>query len=329
VTGAERTTGIDADRIRAGKALVVERFGPWQADNIHLGDGVFTVTERVLGNEIRAAFVLQVAQDIMGGPLEGRRILDLGAAEGLFAVEMALQGAEVVAVEGRQAHVEKARFAKDALDLANLEVVCDDVRNLSRERYGEFDLVLCLGILYHLDAPDVLKLVDEVAGVCRRALIIDTHYSLHPKVEIEYAGRSYWGRRYVEHDPSSSPAEREMELRASLDNPQSFWLTRPSLWNLLSHAGFSSVFEVRVPRPARLRDRVMLVAVRGPKSKVLSAPQISDWPVYEWPEKEEVEPVLIQAGILRRAAHRLLPARLRRSLGRLRRSRRVIAPKDL
>jgi 2-polyprenyl-3-methyl-5-hydroxy-6-metoxy-1,4-benzoquinol methylase len=67
----------------------------------------------------------------------------------------------VVALEGRQANLEKARFVKGILDLDHLELVLDDVRNLNKDRYGFFDVVLCLGILYHLDTPDVMNFVEK------------------------------------------------------------------------------------------------------------------------------------------------------------------------
>src|SRR5262249_350381 len=114
-------------------------------------------------------------------PLDTVRVLDLACLEGLHSVEFALNGAKVVGVEGREANLAKARFTKDALSLGNLELVHDDVRNLSRERYGEFDVVLCLGILYHLDTPDVMKLAKNLAEVCTRVAIIDTH--------LRYGGR--------------------------------------------------------------------------------------------------------------------------------------------
>jgi 2-polyprenyl-3-methyl-5-hydroxy-6-metoxy-1,4-benzoquinol methylase len=45
------------------------------------------------------------------------------------------------------------RLAKEALELENLEVRLEDVRALDPQRHGAFDVVLCLGLLYHLDAP--------------------------------------------------------------------------------------------------------------------------------------------------------------------------------
>jgi hypothetical protein len=66
------------------------------------------------GNESRLRRVLQLVTDLAQAPIAQLRILDLGAFEGLFAVELARWGATVTAVEGREASLEKMRLAKDA-----------------------------------------------------------------------------------------------------------------------------------------------------------------------------------------------------------------------
>ncbi|MBI3796935.1 MAG: methyltransferase domain-containing protein, partial [Deltaproteobacteria bacterium] len=94
-------------------------------------------------------------QDFLHQPLHNLRVLDLGCLEGMYALEFAQHGAQVLGIEGRLANIEKARFAKRVLGFSNCDFVQDDVRNLSLAKYGDFDVVLCCGILYHLDAPDV------------------------------------------------------------------------------------------------------------------------------------------------------------------------------
>src|SRR6185312_10010629 len=105
-------------------------------------------------------------------------ILDLACLEGQYALEFARQGAQSVGIEGRAENLEKARFAQRALQLDNVELHQDDVRNLSVAKYGHFDVVLCLGILYHLDAPDVFDFVERIASVCTGFAIFDTYISV-------------------------------------------------------------------------------------------------------------------------------------------------------
>lgn len=92
-------------------------------------------------------------------------------------------------------------------------------------------------------------------------------------------GKTYWGRPYVEHAPTASPEEKAQNLWASLDNAQSFWLTRASLLNALAHAGFTSVFECHVPAEAtKPADRITLVACKGAPQALQSAPLLANQP---------------------------------------------------
>ena len=310
------------DELDARRRDLVARWGPWRHHNIDLGGGVYTMGDDAPGQQVRLPAIVQAATDLLAVPVDRARVLDLAAHEGLFAVEFARRGAEVVAVEIREEHVEKAAFARDALGLDRLEVRRDDVRGVTPERYGEFDLVLCLGILYHLDAAAAFAFVEQVAELCARVAIIDTHFSLEPREEFVHRGVTYRGRSIWEHDPASTPNERVGAHGASLDNPESVWLTKPSLFNLLRRAGFTSVFEVRVPRPQfGAWDRTLLAAVRGaPQDRVLAAPLLdldaaieSDWPEYE---RRRVSHAQTRFGRARHLMARALPVSVRRAYRR-------------
>ena len=166
----------DIDTIRARRDEVAERHGPWTSHDIQLAEGLST---RPGGADLdRLRRCLQIASDLLRRPLGELRVLDLGALEGQYAVEFAAHGAAAVAIEGREANIEKARVAKEALGLDRLELLQEDVRALSRERHGAFDVVLCIGLLYHLDADDVFPFLGQLADVCDGVLILDTHVAL-------------------------------------------------------------------------------------------------------------------------------------------------------
>jgi SAM-dependent methyltransferase len=268
---------------------VIERAGPWQSHNYHLGDGVWTIAPEPITNDYRLRRIFQVAGDLTRGDLATLRVLDLACEEGMFGLEFARRGAEVVAVEAREPHVERASFAAEALGLGNYEVHCADVRDVTRARYGEFDVVLCLGIVYHLDAPDVFEFALNLGELCRWALFVESNISTTPAEAREFGGRRYSGRRYLEHRPRSSADERKSLLRASIDNTESFWLTRSSLINLLTDAGFTSVVEGLSPRYSRLRaDQVFLVALKGGPTDLLSVPGMEEVPRPRYEEREKV-----------------------------------------
>jgi 2-polyprenyl-3-methyl-5-hydroxy-6-metoxy-1,4-benzoquinol methylase len=276
---------VNIESIRQGKQEIIRRYGDWTAHNIHLGGDVYTIGHRVVGDEIKLKRIVQVISDVCGRPLETLRILDLACLEGLYAVELARRGANVVAIEGREANIEKARFVKQALALDNLELIQDDVRHLNTPQHGQFDVVLCLGILYHLDAPDVFDFLNRIAEVCQRVAIVDTHVSMSNTEFHLFNGKKYWGRSYAEHRADVTPEEKAKTLWASLENAKSFWFTRSSLYNCLSQVGFTSVYECHTPSESdKPYDRVTLLALKGERVTLVSSPLVNASVDEGWPE---------------------------------------------
>jgi hypothetical protein len=218
----------------------------------------------------RRARINQIVADFSRKPLSESRVLDLASLEGHFSAELATRGANVVGIEGRSNNLKSAR---ELFSFPNLEFVQDDVRNLSREKYGTFDIVLCLGILYHLDAPDCFRLLESIAEVCDGLAIIDTHTGLTRHETVTYKGREYRGFYFTEFESEPTPEQEEESVWSSIKNLRSFWLSKPSLINAIIEAGFTSVYECQFPacndQPV---DRVSLVAVKGKRERVLAVP---------------------------------------------------------
>jgi hypothetical protein len=219
----------------------------------------------------------------------------------------------VVAVEGRAANVEKARFAARTLGL-DVDFQLGDVRDLSRREHGEFDIVLALGILYHLDADDLFSVLERIGVVARRALVVDTGVG---SSGAEAFG-DYRGTRLVEHRADSTAEERRDALWSSLDNLTAVALTRPSLERALARQGFTSVLECHVPaEPAKEVDRVTLLALKGAPIGDLVTPMpsaASD----AVPERPPLGRRLEASNVARMARHVIPPpvrARLRSMLG--------------
>lgn len=249
--------------------------------------------------------IVQVVADLARRPLTGLRVLDLACAHGAYAFEMANLGAHVLGIEGRESWLDYARRAKEEGGWSNVEFVQDDVRNLSKTKYGEFDIVLCLGILYHLDAPDVFDFVAQLADVCREFAVIETHFAGEPRKAHEWRGKPYWGMSTLEHAAGVTPKEKLQALGASLDNEQAFWFTQPSLCNILRHVGFTSVYDCRNPvanlyvGPERLfkiwGNRITLAAIKGQSVRMLCDPAMTTSSEADWPE--DLEAHLFERGL--------------------------------
>lgn len=277
---------MDLQSIRGRHAEVVSRWGAWTAHNIEIAPGVFTMQDGPVGDDERIRRITQVVADLADVPWDRMRVLDLASLEGLYGIECALRGARVLSVEGRAENLAKTEFARDCLGLGNLETRQADVRDLTLARDGRFDVILCLGIFYHLDEPGLFDFAMRLGEMTSRLLIVDTHVALRTKTVVRWGGEEWSGKRFVEHTAGSTDEEVRARRWASLDNPSSLWLTEASLLRLLTRAGFTSVYLCRAPADGRqAEDRVTLAAIKGRPAEVRSNPWPNRVPAGAFPEK--------------------------------------------
>jgi hypothetical protein len=143
-------------------------------------------------------------------------------------------------------------------------------------------VIVCSGILYHLAKPEVLALVSTMHDMADRLVLIDTHIALEAKESADYKGERYWGSTYQEHAAGSSQQQRAQRGWASWDNTTSFWLTRPSLVNLMLDCGFSSVFECLMSAPhesdrgSRSGDRCTFAGVKAQRVRLETSPAANE-----------------------------------------------------
>ena len=229
------------------------------------------------GNGVRVRRVMQLTRDLAGRPFDELRILDHACGDGVYAIEAALRGAHVVAMDARRERMDEGAQAAERLGLSTVGFEQQDLRNVSRATHGEFDVIYFLGILYHLDVPDVFAAVETLFDMCRRFVIIDTEIAPLARDAAEHRGQTYYGLFGHEHDANESAEARRAKLRASLDNPRCFLFTQDSLVRLLNDVGFTSVALGLVPFEADKRpNRVTLVAHRGERVKISTYPWVND-----------------------------------------------------
>jgi SAM-dependent methyltransferase len=228
-------------------------------------------------NGVKVRRVIQLIRDFSKKPMDQLRILDLACGEGVYAIEAALRGAEVIAVDARTERMDEGRKVAEHVGLKNLRFEQADIRNVNLRSHGSVDIVLFLGILYHLDQRDILTVLKNIYEMCTQFLIIDTQIALEGKIKIEHQGRRYEGIHYREHADSDPEEVRKGRLLSSLDNPLSFWFTKESLFRLLNDVGFTSVCECSVPLEAhKSPNRITLIASKGEKVKISSYPWVNE-----------------------------------------------------
>jgi tRNA (mo5U34)-methyltransferase len=144
--------------------------------------------------------------------LRGLSVLDVGAWDGFFSFEAERRGAaRVVALDGPAwrepawgpgGYGTKAGFelARRALG-SSVEDRELDLEEISAATVGRFDVVLFLGVLYHLKHP--WPVLERIASVCDGLLIVETHadlldlqrpaMALYPGAEVAGDASNWWG----------------------------------------------------------------------------------------------------------------------------------------
>ncbi len=169
---------------------------------------------------------LQLFDGLLGTLPKGRTV-DLGTGHGMFAMRAADLGWDVTAVDARD-----ERFPVDD----RVTWVRQDIREFD---LASFDLILCLGLWYHLTAADQQALLKRMAGT---PVIIDTHLATGGHIDSHERKLSkpvtvdgYRGRMYSERGWDARPT-------ASWGNDDSFWPTRKAFLSMLAEHGYPVVY---------------------------------------------------------------------------------------
>ncbi|MCF6300501.1 MAG: class I SAM-dependent methyltransferase [Proteobacteria bacterium] len=126
--------------------------------NFHLPEG--QITESYLAKDAHAVHSTRIAMmDSVLNPRyadkwQNSTAVDLACHEGFFACHLAQKGMKVTGLEARQDHVDDANLIAKGMQLEELfQAKKVDVHDVMPEKYGRFDVVLMLGLIYHLENP--------------------------------------------------------------------------------------------------------------------------------------------------------------------------------
>ena len=154
---------------RGGNADAGAELAPW-FHNLHLPGGRQTAPDHPLG-DFPACKWAQV-EPCLPEDLDGARALDIGCNAGFYSFELARRGAEVLAIDIDEHYLRQARWAAGELGLAGaIELRQMGVYDLARLE-ERFDLILFLGVLYHLRHP--LLALDLVAEHAAGTVVLQT-----------------------------------------------------------------------------------------------------------------------------------------------------------
>jgi 2-polyprenyl-3-methyl-5-hydroxy-6-metoxy-1,4-benzoquinol methylase len=109
--------------------------------------------------------------DCLPTDLRGKSVLDIGCNAGAFSIEAKRRGAaRVVGIDASHKYIAQAKFCADVLNL-DIEYQVANVYDYLIAS-GPFDVVIFVGVLYHL--PDPFRIANLIRKVTRHLCILET-----------------------------------------------------------------------------------------------------------------------------------------------------------
>jgi tRNA (mo5U34)-methyltransferase len=191
--------------------------------------------------------------------LKGKTVLDVGCNAGFYALQMKERGAaRVVAIDEDEGYLEQARFAAQVYG-ADIEFHQMSVYDVS-ELGERFDLVIFMGVLYHLRHPLLaLDLLSE--HVVGDLFLFQS--MLRGSAALEPVAPDYPFEEAAHFDAPAYPKLHFVEQRYARD-PTNWWIPNKSCVEaMLRSSGFSiscnpepEVYLCRVDASARSRQGI-------------------------------------------------------------------------
>jgi tRNA (mo5U34)-methyltransferase len=108
-----------------------------------------------------------------GSDLSALTAVDLACHQGYFSCHLAQRGLKsVLGIDAREQHVSDAQLLAQAMDIRTFSARVSDVHKVDELALGSFDVVLCLGLIYHLENP--IGALRQARALCRGRCLIET-----------------------------------------------------------------------------------------------------------------------------------------------------------
>jgi tRNA (mo5U34)-methyltransferase len=225
-----RAEESEASRDRDQTARRIRELGPW-FHNIEL-EGIKTAPDHFLGDY--PAVKWRKFAGAIPADLSGKSVLDIGCNAGFYSIEMKRRGAgRVLGIDTDDTYLAQARFAAEKTGCAI------DFQRLSVYEVGElkerFDVVLFMGVLYHLRHPLLaLDLLRE--HVVNEKLIFQSMQRGSPDLAEVDQNYDFW--REDVFDAPDFPKLHFVE-HSYADDPTNWWIpNRACVEAMLRSAGF-------------------------------------------------------------------------------------------
>jgi SAM-dependent methyltransferase len=257
---------MDADALRAK----IASYPRWHY-SFEFDDGVSTPVAdpaEVNRHRQRRRYFFDALLRATGGSLSGKRVLDLGCNAGFWSLQAIEAGADfVLGVDGREMHVEQANLVFEAKGVDPARYRFEQANIFEHSFTERFDVVLCLGLMYHISKP--VELFELIAGVGAELVVIDTSVSFAPSSVFEVSRDRNMDdpRNAIDYEIVLVPTRGAViELAAQFG-----YETVPLAHNMTDYTGM---------RDYRIRRRLAFMCSNGPSLEALDRekpPPVNPW----------------------------------------------------
>jgi tRNA (mo5U34)-methyltransferase len=236
--------------------------------------------------------------------LNGKRVLDIGCADGFFTFLAESRGAQVVAMD---AWPRQGFFLAHEVLNSKVEFHHMNVYDLSPEKYGLFDIVFFLGVYYHLKNP--ILALERIASVTREWALVESQI-MTPSPQSEMVESKRFWQRFSEPRPSMQEevAASYFFEREFNNDPTNWWVPNvPCLLQTVRSAGFpraemvcqyggsrSIVRAVKGPRTAAkalAEDIFVAIDVPAPNAVISGSVEVQGWALSQLYPEDGVQDV--------------------------------------
>lgn len=224
----------------AADAIAAEQWGYY----FYLGGGKSTLDRSPRAREINRAsstlrmqMINEVIEDLVGDRKSGMSVLDFACNWGGMAIDMAHRGfGQVTAFDFKPDNIHRAGMLNDYMG-TGVQLDVADAYDLPEHYAGGFDVVLNLGLLYHVTDP--VRLVQLTHALTRHVAVFDTLCHKEP-----FSGfiNAYINDQQIKR---SGMGAQQIELHP----------TYRGLVDLIHFAGFRNLIEVAPVIGAEYPDR--------------------------------------------------------------------------
>lgn len=209
----------------------IAALGPW-FHNLRLR-GVQTAPNHFLGDYPEIKFAQ--FREAIPKELTGKTVLDIGCNAGFYSLEMKRRGAaEVIGIDTDEHYLRQARFAAEIeeVDVEFRRMAVWDVAELGKR----FDLVIFMGVLYHLRHP--LLALDLIHEHVAKDLLLFQSMQRGSK-EVVHVERDYEFNDAAPFDSAGYPKVHFIEHRFAHDETNWWIPNRACVEAMLRSSGFA------------------------------------------------------------------------------------------